>query len=193
MPESERSLSKTDLTIEHLLKLKRAEKPEAEFWEQFERELQQKQLQALMRPSVWMRLSRLALPPRSWPALSAVAAALALAVLALFALFSEFEMEPDDPYDHDADVMDMAKIGAEMQPGSKTEIDRTRAAPRSGGAFFVVDALYPEYPEVADYKPFRRVAYPETWVGNHDSGSYAVSTFTTQGHARATDEMRVGF
>lgn len=38
----------TRITLEELLRLKRAERPPAEFWDQFEREFQQKAMQALV-------------------------------------------------------------------------------------------------------------------------------------------------
>lgn len=41
------------VTIEDLLKLKRAERPGAEFWQNFERDLRQKQLTALMQKRSW--------------------------------------------------------------------------------------------------------------------------------------------
>ncbi|HEX7631152.1 MAG TPA: hypothetical protein VF388_03390 [Lacunisphaera sp.] len=41
------------VTVEDLLRLKRAERPEAEFWTKFERELRQKQLTALMEKRPW--------------------------------------------------------------------------------------------------------------------------------------------
>lgn len=41
------------LTIEDLLRLKRAERPAAEFWSNFERELRQKQLTALLEKRPW--------------------------------------------------------------------------------------------------------------------------------------------
>lgn len=43
------------VTIEDLLRLKRAERPSAEFWHTFERELRQKQLAALLEKRSWWR------------------------------------------------------------------------------------------------------------------------------------------
>lgn len=47
--------SKRPVTIEDLLRLKRAERPPAEFWEGFDRELRAKQLAALVEKSPWWR------------------------------------------------------------------------------------------------------------------------------------------
>jgi len=44
---------KSPVTLEELLRLKKAERPGAEFWSQFERELRQKQLTALVRKRRW--------------------------------------------------------------------------------------------------------------------------------------------
>jgi len=41
------------VTVEDLLRLKRAERPAAEFWTNFERELRQKQLTALLEKRPW--------------------------------------------------------------------------------------------------------------------------------------------
>lgn len=48
MPEQKRSVS-----LEDLIRLKRAERPPAEFWEQFDRELRAKQLAALVEKRPW--------------------------------------------------------------------------------------------------------------------------------------------
>jgi hypothetical protein len=50
MPESNQ---RSKVTVEDLLRLKRAERPDAEFWTKFERELRQKQLTALMEKRPW--------------------------------------------------------------------------------------------------------------------------------------------
>jgi hypothetical protein len=64
------SSRKTTVTLEDLLRLKRAEQPPAEFWDQFERGLRSKQLAAIVEPRPWWapfirvgtRLSRYQLP-----------------------------------------------------------------------------------------------------------------------------------
>ena len=50
MPNSDH---RPKVTIEDLLHLKRAERPAAEFWSNFERELRQKQLSALLEKRPW--------------------------------------------------------------------------------------------------------------------------------------------
>lgn len=82
------------ITVEDLLRLKRAEKPAAEFWSQFDRELRAKQLAALVakRPW-WQRLPRLAarLAPYRLP----LGAAAALAVT--FVSVRNYSDEPLSP------------------------------------------------------------------------------------------------
>lgn len=46
-------MKKTTVSLEDLLQVKRAERPPAEFWTQFERELRAKQLAAIMSPRPW--------------------------------------------------------------------------------------------------------------------------------------------
>ena len=61
---------KTTVTLEELLRLKRAEQPPAEFWTQFEHGLRAKQLAAIVEPRPWWapfirigaRISRYQLP-----------------------------------------------------------------------------------------------------------------------------------
>ena len=43
------------MTLEDILRLKRAERPSAEFWSQFDRELRVKQLAALVEKRPWWR------------------------------------------------------------------------------------------------------------------------------------------
>ena len=45
--------TKPQVTVEDLLRLKRAERPDPEFWQQFEREMHVKQLAAIVEPRPW--------------------------------------------------------------------------------------------------------------------------------------------
>ena len=82
------------VTLEDLLRLKRAERPPAEFWSQFDRELRTKQLAAIVEPRPWWaplirvgaRVSRYQLP-------IGAAAALALA----FVMVGEYRPATTDP------------------------------------------------------------------------------------------------
>jgi hypothetical protein len=46
-------MSKKSVTLEELIRLKRAERPPAEFWAEFDRELRAKQLAAIVEPRPW--------------------------------------------------------------------------------------------------------------------------------------------
>lgn len=69
-------------TLEELLRLKRAEEPDAEFWREFEHGMRHKQLAAIIEPKPWwLGLSRLVskLPVATWPVGAGVGAAAVLA------------------------------------------------------------------------------------------------------------------
>jgi hypothetical protein len=81
--ESHKNPPETQVTVEQLLRLKRAEKPEAEFWERFDRELHGRMLRTLVngesKPAGWSRWLRM-----RWLQAGAVAACVAM--VAVFAL-----------------------------------------------------------------------------------------------------------
>ena len=84
--------SKRPVTLEDLLRLKRAERPSAEFWTQFDRELRAKQLTALVEKRPWW-----AALPRAFAGLSRYYVPLgATAVLAL-TIVSVREFLPTSP------------------------------------------------------------------------------------------------
>lgn len=102
-------------TLEELLRLKRAERPDATFWEDFDRGLRQKQLAAIIEPKPWwLGLSILArrLAPVGLP-LSAAAAAL----FAVMVIRQESTLPPgadvDDPLRSPAGL---ARIEAPVSP-----------------------------------------------------------------------------
>jgi len=71
-------------TLEELLRLKRAERPDAAFWEDFERGLRQKQLAAIIEPKPWWLgfvLAGRRIAPIGLPLSAAAAAALAFVAL----------------------------------------------------------------------------------------------------------------
>lgn len=74
--------SPRSVTLERLIQLKRSERPAAEFWEEFEREFQQRRLASLVTVSPWYtRAARVALLAlRKGAPLGVAATALALAV-----------------------------------------------------------------------------------------------------------------
>jgi hypothetical protein len=69
-------------TLEELLRVKRAERPPAEFWKRFEEELRAKQLAAIVAPRPWWRSLAVFVPGRRASALAGVGAAVAVAFAA---------------------------------------------------------------------------------------------------------------
>lgn len=67
------SPQRSKVTLEDLLRLKRAERPDAEFWNKFERELRQKQLTALLEKRPWWQELPHLLTRRSYLPLGATA------------------------------------------------------------------------------------------------------------------------
>lgn len=67
------SSQRPKITLEDLLRLKRAERPDAEFWGKFERELRQKQLTALLQKRPWWQELPQLLVRRSYLPLGATA------------------------------------------------------------------------------------------------------------------------
>lgn len=192
MPKTERSSYKTTVSVEDLLKLKRAEKPSNEFWARFERDLQQKQLQALVRPSLWERARSVFSSPRgSWRASTAVVGGAAVAAICVFAFlitFDELETNPEEiVFNREVEVQKV--VSSEMEVEEKVKIEETVV--RSGGAFFIVDALRPGETTI---ETFRTVANPETWTGERaNSASYAVNTFTTRGDYLSDTALTIDF
>jgi hypothetical protein len=80
-------LTPDKVTLEDLLRLKRAERPPAEFWTQFDRELQAKQLAALVGKKRWWHSAARTVTRFSYLPLGA-AAALAFALVAAHQYFS---------------------------------------------------------------------------------------------------------
>lgn len=78
--------SKRPITIEDLLRLKRAERPPAEFWDEFDRSLRAKQLAALVEKRPWWQdVSRVFAGFKRYP-LPLAATAVAVAVVAFVSL-----------------------------------------------------------------------------------------------------------
>jgi hypothetical protein len=69
-------------TLEELLRVKRAERPPAEFWKRFEDELRAKQLAAIVAPRRWWQPLTALVPGRRAAALAGVGAAVAVALSA---------------------------------------------------------------------------------------------------------------
>jgi hypothetical protein len=167
--------SRKPLTVEQLLQLKRIERPTPEFWLTFERELQEKQLKALVKPTRAQRVRRFLFPKLA--VLAPLSAAAGFAAVGLFShafqtqgIVSETLLASPEVNTEFFAYEDLTEEGAEVAEFS------TPTAPRRTDAHFVVDALVPE---MASPKPFRTVALPETFLASRDgSAYYVVNAFT---------------
>lgn len=159
MQETEKSSSGKPLTLDQLLELKRLEKPPADFWAGFERELQQKQLQALVRPSWWARLQAAVSSAPAYFAPVSTAAILCLtAGLVVFPFLGREDaarrsaVPPAAP----APVESFATAEAATESasaGAGAEAESVALAPQPD---FVVDAIIPEpsTPAAASFKTY---------------------------------------
>jgi len=95
MSETKNQSHQSQVTLEDLLKLKRLERPSADFWADFEREMRQKQLSALVEKRAWwQRLPQLLLLPRVYIPLGATAAvAFTLVSLRVYSPVSVAQLE----------------------------------------------------------------------------------------------------
>lgn len=115
---------RSPVTVEDLLRLKRAERPEPEFWARFEAELRQKQLAALVgRRPWWQQLPQL-LAPRTYLPIGATA------VLA-FTLVSLRQYVPNQVNQIDAEVAAEARETAPAVPQHDMASALQAAEPRS--------------------------------------------------------------
>lgn len=179
------------MNVTQLLQLKRLEKPDPDFWAGFERELQQKQLQALVKPSPWAKVQAVFAAPRA--SLASLSAISAVSVAAILAVFS-FQGRTSEGFE----LASVERIDQQVEPillvepvdpvvSEETEDAAAINAPSRTDAFFVVDALRPDGAN-ATPESFRTVAVPETLVGgSDDSAYYVVNAFTTGPGGLASD------
>jgi hypothetical protein len=138
-------------TLEALLRLKRAEKPDPAFWDEFERGLREKQLAAIIEPRPWwlgLALFGRRLVPAGLPVSAAAAAMLAVMVVRTQAPFGgvagPVEFGPDLPLaTHAVASIDAGPELASVAPSSHSQtVDAARPgqAPMSSGANTATDA-----------------------------------------------------
>lgn len=157
MTESPRPPSK--VSLEDLLRLKRAERPDSAFWGEFESELRRKQLAAIMvkRPW-WRRLSLSGIRKISLPA-----GAIAVVAVTLFTLRQQPSSSPAlETYATDAGSP--ASIAALPEPSALPRSEATAVAPASNSIAEVVSA--------------RSSAVSTEGASSHRVSSSAVAAFT---------------
>jgi hypothetical protein len=195
MQETRPDSSKQSMTVEQLIQLKRLEKPNSKFWDRFDHELKQKQLQALMRPSRWSRM-RAAWARPHLAALAPLAAASVLVVALGWVTFWAFSgLGPDGHYGLDSDqppvdslvlaaqVAEVSGFFVDAETAPVTDAGAEAVAPRPADSRFVEVVLRPESP-VSNQSSFITVADIETFTGAADSKAYyVVNAFTARPNA----------
>ncbi|ACB73924.1 hypothetical protein [Opitutus terrae] len=139
---------KQTVTLEDLLRVKRAERPPPEFWAEFDREMRAKQLAAIIEPRPWWapfirvgaRMSHYQLP-------AGAAAILALSFLTL----SKYQTAPDRP----TFVGDAAPVAVESLP--ETTLQLTPAEPELASPM-------PTAEQIASIEPEDQITLPESPV-----------------------------
>src|SRR5690606_15715796 len=159
------------LTLETLLQVERLEKPSPEFWRDFERELQEKRLKALVKPGRRERIWGWLAP--KMPALVPLSAAAGFAALFLSSAWTgwngESAMEEEISFlDTETPAEGMGIAGSGGDSGAR---------PRFVDSRFVVDTLVPVNPE----QGFRTVLAPETFTASLDGSAHYVTNAFTAG------------
>lgn len=139
------------VTVEDLLRLKRAERPAAEFWAHFERELRQKQLTALLEKRPWWRDLPQILGRRAYLPLGAAAILAFTLVLAKYyapVQLAQMAVSPaNSPVNPDSGVV------ASTAPVSSPLVNRSESAPVETALAAVEPAAPESSPEAADLMP----------------------------------------
>jgi len=122
MPED-----KSQVSVEDLLRLKRAERPAPEFWSQFERELRQKQLTALVQKRRWWHEFPIWLTRRAYVPVGA-AAVLTISLVAV--RYSAPTSGPAAQSDDRSSVaVPVQKLVIEMLPATEIDVTGRSASP----------------------------------------------------------------
>jgi hypothetical protein len=123
--------------VDDLLRLKRAERPPAEFWERFEQELRQKQLAALVERRSWWHAGIAAFGRHRWMRLPIGATAVLVVTLVSVRHYSSSNRYREEPID----VAVRAKsVLAVQAPAISAELRRPDAVVRPAAALHAVMA-----------------------------------------------------
>lgn len=136
------------ISLEDLLRVKRAERPSAEFWQNFERELRQKQLTALVQKRRWWHTLPAVFNRRVYlPAGAAAVVALSVMGIRYSAPIASVQTQPQADAiaqaDQSIEMLPTTEIASWSRPAvaeSEPAADRSEAAPAVIGARFDRDA-----------------------------------------------------
>ena len=146
-----------NLNLDQLLDLKRAEKPGDDFWEGFQKDFRQRQLQTLIeKEPKWKHFARL------FFARSSLLVPLSGAAVALFVLAVNFQQEEplQNGYFEAADLFEEASDKVEavevaevvaQEPALIEEAETTSLVSFPDSARFVMDSIHNEEPEALNY------------------------------------------
>ncbi len=179
------------ITLEKLLRVKRAERPEREFWDRFDRELHQKQLAALVQATPWhLRLGRFVgrFARRSAP-ITAAAAAVAAGYFAIsgpatmvqapaddraIGRYETIRIRPSEPTTVAA-VENLPELIVQAA-AARSEPIETQTQPVWAEARYVMDVM------ANDNRPSRYVTLssPKTLFTSRSPGTYVVNAMSTR-------------
>ncbi len=184
------------LTLEQLLQLKRSEQPEAEFWARFERDLKQRQLQALVKPRRSERILGWLSAGRQ-PAFAAVGAAV-VCLLAAWMAFAPFRTAPLGGEMAAAGEISAGMMGnetilrafAEPIPGAEPLPGEAAASPVAESRF-IIETLAGQREKADVNRHFRTESRPQTLFAAVDAAKdYGVRSYTREGASLAGSGAR---
>lgn len=186
---------KTDnrqISLEQLLRVKRAEQPEPEFWDQFEQEYRQKQLSALVQAQPWfVRLGRnIGLMARRSAPVTAAAAAIAIGYFVVSGPSIVMTSPENSPASERYETIAVRPVESQVvasvenlpdmivQPVSaKSDRFEARPIPITARARYIEDIM------AKNDRPQRYVTLssPKTlFTGGSPSGTYVVNALSSQ-------------
>jgi hypothetical protein len=186
------NINNRQISLEQLLRVKRTERPEPEFWDQFDHELRQKQLSALVHAQPWfVRLGRsISLIARRSAPVTAAAAAIATGYFVIsgpsIVMNDPHESRVEDRYETIAVrpvespvVASVENLPVMIVQPVAVRNDRINVRPQPVTA----EARYVEDIMAKDDQPQRYVTLssPKTlFAGSSPSGTYVVNALSSQ-------------
>lgn len=175
------------ITVEALLRVKRSERPQGDFWESFEQDLHRRRLSALVERPAWRDLLFI-------PAVKAVGFALP-ALLLMGLAYAWFGITPDNArplelvaQSMDSDSPDPLKVpeAATSRPVVATmDLDTARASSQ-----FVMDALHTDS---SQSNRFRKVLYtPAIRLSSSSGASYVRDNLSSSSYQVTTADVQLG-
>lgn len=196
MQENPKNLSNGGISLEILLQLKRLEKPGPEFWDRFDRDLEQRRLKALVKPrpsARWLSLFR-----GKHPVLASMGAAVCVTLLAIFWMVpSDLVLEEAEPLlGHWAEFSPAPAMGNHEYPAAHGVLATTvpadhsiavaarEASPASAQvteSLYVLDTMG-AFLSSSERQSFQTNARPKTLVAAREDNSHYVLDSLVRGN-----------